>query len=97
MTEVAVVEEKRNMRPKSTCFPKGLRKSERSSVSAVKYSGSIGALPTLGGSRAEQHFHDPLRKQEYIFRDILVSSSSFTQVHTATCPKASAVHVDSLR
>lgn len=41
-----------------TCFPKGLRKSEGSSGSAFKYSSSIGALPALGGSRAEQHFHD---------------------------------------
>lgn len=51
-----------------TCLPKGLRKSERSSGSAMKYSGSIGAPPTLGGSRAEQHFHDSLRQQEDIFQ-----------------------------
>lgn len=71
--EVVVVEEKRNMRPYSPIFlkedrPKGLRKSKRSSGSAMKSSGSIGARPTLGGSRAEQCFHDSLRHREDIFQ-----------------------------
>lgn len=66
-----------------TCFPKGLRKSEGSSGSAFKYSSSIGALPALGGSRAEQHFHDSEAMEDIFQWNTCLFIILYTSTHSS--------------